>query len=80
MRRFSFTRLGLTYGYSDTSIQSFSTASTQLFQDLQFQSLAGPSALSGIHSSKITPTLTYNTVDNPINPTHGKSLFLFLRF
>ena len=79
LRKFSFARLGLTYGYSDTSIQSFSTASTELFEALQFQSLAGPSALSGIHSSQITPTLTYNTVDNPINPTHGKSLFLFLR-
>ena len=29
LRKFSFTRLGLTYGYSDTSIQSFSTASTR---------------------------------------------------
>jgi outer membrane protein insertion porin family len=75
IRRFSFARLGLTYGYSDTSIQSFSNASTQLFQLLQFQAVGGPSALSGIHSSKITPTISYNTVDNPINPTHGKSLF-----
>ena len=45
LRKFSFTRLGVTYGYSDTSIQAFSTSSTDLFQVLQFQSLAGPSAL-----------------------------------
>ena len=42
LRRFSFARLGLTYGFSDTSIQSFSTASTDLFEALQFQALAGP--------------------------------------
>jgi outer membrane protein insertion porin family len=80
LRRFSFARLGLTYGYSDTSIQSFSTSSTQLFEVLQFQSVAGPSALSGIHSSKLVPSISYNTVDNPVNPTHGKSLFYSLGF
>jgi outer membrane protein insertion porin family len=74
MRRFSFARLGLTYGYSDTSIESFSPASTLLFSSLDFQSLAGPSALSGIRSSRITPTFTYNTVDNPINPATGRAL------
>jgi outer membrane protein insertion porin family len=80
LRKFSFTRLGLTYGFSDTSIQSFSTASTDLFEALQFQSLAGPSALSGIHSSRIVPTLSYNTVNNPMNPTRGKSLFYSFSF
>jgi outer membrane protein insertion porin family len=75
LRRFSFARLGLTYGYSDTNIQAFSNASTLLFEALRFQSLAGASALDGIRSSRLTPTFTYNTVDNPINPTHGKSLY-----
>lgn len=80
LRKFSFTRLGVTYGYTDTSIQAFSSASTYLFQLLNFQSLAGPSALSGIHQSQISPTLTYNTVDNPINPTHGKELYYAFTF
>jgi len=75
MKKFGFARIGLTYGLTATSIQSASTAATALFTVLQFQSLAGPSSLSGIHSSRITPSLTYNTVDNPVNPTHGKSLF-----
>ncbi len=75
MKKFGFTRLGLTYGYTDTSITGLSTASTALFSVLQFQQLEGPSSLSGIHESKVTPTLSYNTVDNPVNPTHGKSLF-----
>ena len=80
IRHLGFTRVGLTYGLTDTSIQSLSTAATALFDVLQFQSLAGPSSLSGIHSSTITPTLTYNTVDNPVNPTHGKSLFTSFAF
>ena len=75
LRKFSFARLGLSYGYSRTNITAFSAASTNLFEVLNFQSLAGPSALTGIDSSYINPTLTYNTVNNPINPTGGKSLF-----
>ena len=75
IRHLGFTRVGLTYGYTATSIKSQSTAATALFSALQFQALAGPSSLSGIHSSRIVPSLTYNTVDNPVNPTHGKSLF-----
>jgi outer membrane protein insertion porin family len=80
IRHLGFTRLGLTYGYSATNIQSLSTAATALFDVLQFQALAGPSSLTGIHSSTLTPTLTYNTVDNPANPTRGKSLFGSLAF
>jgi outer membrane protein insertion porin family len=76
IKRFSFTRLGLSYGYTDTNIQAFSQASSLLFESLQFQGFAGPSALNGIHSSKITGSLSYNTVgDSPLNPTHGKSFF-----
>lgn len=80
LKKLGFTRLGLTYGFTDTSITGLSVASTALFNVLQFQQLEGPSSLSGIHESKITPTLTYNTVDNPVNPTHGRSLFLSTSF
>lgn len=78
LRRFSFTRVGLTYGYSRTNITAFNQASTLLFTQLQYRSIAGPSALNGIISSTLTPTITYNTVDNPINPTHGKSYYYSL--
>jgi outer membrane protein insertion porin family len=80
MKKLGFSRLGLTYGYTDTSITGLSTASTALFNVLQFQQLEGPSSLSGIHESKVTPTFTYNTVNNPVNPTTGKSLFLSSSF
>jgi outer membrane protein insertion porin family len=76
VKKLGFSRFGLTYGLTATSITGLSTASTALFDVLQFQQLAGPSSLGGIHESKITPSFTYNTVDNPVNPTHGRSLFL----
>ena len=47
---------------------------------LQFQQLEGPSSLNGIHESKITPTLSYNSVNNPVNPTSGKSIFFSSSF
>jgi len=75
IRRFSFTRIGITYGYTVTDIDATTNAAQVLFQTLQYRNFAGPSALRGIRSSKITPTITYNTIDNPMNPTHGKSFF-----
>ncbi len=77
-KRFSFTRIGVTYGFSKTNIDATTNASQILFETLQFRSFSGPSALNGIVSSKITPTITYNTIDNPMNPTHGKSMVLSL--
>jgi outer membrane protein insertion porin family len=51
-----------------------------LFESIQFRSVAGPSALNGIVSSSITPTISYNTVNNPVNPTGGKSYFYSAAF
>jgi outer membrane protein insertion porin family len=80
VRKLGFTRIGLTYGFTATSITGLSTAATALFDVLQFQQLAGPSSLAGIRESKVTPTITYNTVNNPVNPTSGKSLFVSTSF
>jgi outer membrane protein insertion porin family len=80
VRRFSFLRLGVTYGLTRTNITAFNEASTLLFQSIQYRSFAGPSALTGIISSTITPTLTYNTINNPQEPTNGKSYFYSLAF
>jgi outer membrane protein insertion porin family len=78
VKRLSFTRVSLTYGLTRTNIQSFNQASTLLFEQLQFRSVAGPSALDGIVSSTITPSLSYNTIDNPQNPRTGKSYYYSL--
>jgi outer membrane protein insertion porin family len=80
VRRFSFTRIGLSYGITRTNITAFNDASKLLFEDVQFRSIAGPSALNGILSSTVTPTINYNTVNNPMNPTQGKSYYYSLAF
>ena len=76
-----FARLGLTYGYTDTDIDAFSTASQLLFEALQFQAIAGPSALNGIHQSRISPTLSYSRLQgSQLNPTGGKTIFLSVAY
>jgi outer membrane protein insertion porin family len=75
VKRLSFTRLAITYGLTRTNIKSFNQASTLLFEQLQFRSVAGPSALNGIVSSTVTPSISYNTIDNPQNPRTGKSYY-----
>ncbi|HET8966074.1 MAG TPA: outer membrane protein assembly factor BamA [Candidatus Acidoferrum sp.] len=80
IKRLSFLRVGLTYGLTRTNITAFNDASKLLFQSIQYRSFAGPSALNGIVSSTITPTITYNTVNNPQEPTGGKSLYYSVAF
>ena len=75
LRRFSFVRVGASYSFSDSNITAFSEASRLLFENLQFRSFAGPSALLGIRSSRVTPTISYNTVNSVLNPTKGSSFF-----
>jgi outer membrane protein insertion porin family len=78
VKRLSFTRLSVTYGLTRTNIESFNAASTLLFEQLQFRSVAGPSALDGIVSSTVTPSIQHNTIDNPQNPRKGRSYFYSL--
>jgi outer membrane protein insertion porin family len=80
MRKFSFARIGVTYGWSTTNITAFSQAAQLLFEFSNFRSLAGPSALNGIRSSKISPSITYNTVNSPLNPTGGRSFYYGMSF
>jgi outer membrane protein insertion porin family len=80
VKRFSFLRVGVQYGLSRTNITAFNDASRLLFQSIQYRSFAGPSALNGIISSTITPSATYNSIDNPQEPTKGKSFFYSLAF
>ena len=70
-----FARVGIAYGYDISSIKTLTTAATDYFQYLDFQGVGGPNSLSGIRTSKITPSYTYNTVNHPITPTGGKMLF-----
>jgi outer membrane protein insertion porin family len=80
IRKWSFLRLGLTYGLTRTNITAFNDASKLLFQSIQYRSFAGPSALDGIISSTLTPSISYNTINNPQEPTNGKSYYYTLAF
>jgi outer membrane protein insertion porin family len=72
----SFKRLGLTYTLDSTSIETFSDASRNLFQTLDFRNISGPNALNGIITSSVTPSLSFSTIDSPIRPHRGKSFFV----
>jgi outer membrane protein insertion porin family len=78
--RRSFWRAGLTYGYDISNIVTQTTAATNYFQYIDYSGVYGPNALDGIKTSSITPSLTYNTVNHPINPSSGKSIFFSLGF
>ncbi|HLN00148.1 MAG TPA: outer membrane protein assembly factor BamA [Bryobacteraceae bacterium] len=80
MLRRSFARVGLTYGYTVNHIKTLSTAATDYFTYINFEGVNGPNSLTGIHTSSITPSYSYNTVSNPINPTSGKSIFIGTQF
>src|SRR5271165_2975458 len=80
LKKHVFTRIGLTYGLTRTNISTYNASSQLLFESLQYGSIAGPSALNGIIASTMTGTISYNTIDNTINATHGKSYFYSLSF
>jgi outer membrane protein insertion porin family len=70
----SFKRIGISYGFDSSSLQAFSTATEQYFEFLNFRSISGPNALSGIITSKITPSLSSNTTGpSPMRPHFGES-------
>ncbi len=79
--RRSFSRVGISYGYSLSSYKPLTTAATTYFEYSSFQgTLSGPNQLSGIRTSSITPSYTYNSVDHPITPSHGHSFSLATGF
>ncbi len=72
----SFARVGVTYGWDNSRVSTFSGASRQYFEYLNFQNVHGPNSLNGIRTSKIIPNYFYNSVNHPISPTQGRSLYI----
>ena len=73
LRRHAFQRVGFTYSLSRSSITAFSTASQTFFQTISFRSgIQGSNPLSGIVTSQISLSYTYNTVNNPLRPRSGR--------
>ena len=75
LKKLSFTRLSLSYGFQKTRLTTFSRSAENLFTFLNFEGVDGPNSLVGITTSEFTPGIFYNTVNHPITPTSGKSLF-----
>ena len=73
--RKSFARIGITYGFNISNIKTLTTASNNYFEYLDFSGVSGPNALDGIRTSTITPSYQFNTVNHPINPTGGHSIY-----
>jgi outer membrane protein insertion porin family len=73
----SFKHLGLTYSLDRTSITTFTAASANLFDTLQFRNISGPNALQGIITSSLTPSFSFSTIGpSPIRPHTGRSLYI----
>jgi outer membrane protein insertion porin family len=69
-------RIGISYSLDDSSIVALTTASQTLFNFLSFSGISGPNALNGIITSKITPNFSSSTVDRPLFPHKGSSIYL----
>ncbi len=70
-----FGRLGLSIGYDVSSIRTESIGAANYFTYLNFEGVSGPNSLNGIKTASITPSYNYNTRNNYLNPTAGKSIF-----
>ncbi len=69
MKKLSFARFGLSYGFDTSNITTLTDSAKTYFDYINFQGLNGPNSLSGIKTSKVVPSFSYNTVDHPITPT-----------
>ncbi|MGC2111305.1 MAG: outer membrane protein assembly factor BamA [Candidatus Korobacteraceae bacterium] len=76
----SFKRVGITYSYDDSSVQTFSAASTDYFESLAFRGISGPNSLNGIITSKVVPNFSFTRIDNPQRPHTGQSLYFATEF
>ncbi len=71
----TFARAGIALGYDISSITPESTGASTYFNYIDFESVNGPNALNGIKTISITPSYSYNSKNNFLNPTAGKSIF-----
>ncbi len=78
--RRSFARVGITYGYDDSTIKPETTGAMNYFQYLSFETVSGPSSLTGIKTSKIVPSYQYNSKNSSLAPTRGKSIYISTEF
>jgi outer membrane protein insertion porin family len=75
-----FARLGISYGYTVQDVQTKTPGANTYFDYINFLHINGQNSLTGIKSSAITPSYTYNSLNHPISPTAGKSLSVSMQF
>lgn len=75
----TFGRLGVALGYDISSIKPESTGASTYFNYIDFQNVNGPNALNGIKTISITPSYNYNSRNDYLNPTAGKSIFFSVK-
>ena len=79
--RRSFARVGIDLRLRHLEHQDADHRRRQTYFDyINFSGVGGPNSLNGINTSQITPSYTYNTVNHPIKPTGGKSIFVSAQF
>ena len=66
-----FSRLGLTYSYDVTGVRPLTGSTSDYFGSLDFQNARGTNQLSGIRTGRMILSYVHNTVDRPLEPTHG---------
>ncbi len=74
LRRFS--SFGISYGFDVSDVRPLTAGTDDYFHSIGFMNASGPVSLTGIKTSKVTPSFTYNTVDNAARPSHGVAVML----
>jgi len=72
----SFARVGLSYSWDTSDITCNNRGTCTYFTYMNFQNLSGPNSLNGIVSSRVVPSYSYNSIDHPITPSKGRSLYV----
>jgi outer membrane protein insertion porin family len=76
--KLDWAKFGLTYQYDNSSFDAVNPSTAAFFQNVPTSEQSGFSSATGrfevYRTRKLIPSFTYNTVDNPYFPSHGKSL------
>jgi outer membrane protein insertion porin family len=72
----SFKRVSLTYSLDNTTVNTYTDASRLYFESIAFRGISGQNALEGVVTSKVVPSFSFSTIDNPQRPHRGKSFFV----
>ncbi len=80
MLKRSFARVGVSYNFNQSNIRPISDGAQNYFEFFSFQGIDGPNQLNGIRTTSVIPNYSYNTIDHPITPSRGRSLYISTNF